>query len=228
MVFFAHDKNLILEISQLIAKKEDILEVQNILGDLNIVELSTRERLSSKWEFLSATNVTVSAALLKSVLLGCKVVFLPQRLVKRIDVNCLTYKANKECYHDHLCLLRAFGMHKIGTERLEEETSHFLTQDLSINSNVTAEKFRGFSLEDLNIVEPLAEVIFFIYDSEVLVNEFLGAFVERRLRRLSSMGNRIRYNNHICYVTDAINVFRWFRCFNSDNFFRRSSKKQQL
>ena len=88
--FYALENSLILERSQLIAKKEDMLELQNILDDINVVELSTRERSSTKWNFLFATNVTLFAALRKSVPVGFKDVLLPPRLLKHIDVNCLT------------------------------------------------------------------------------------------------------------------------------------------
>ena len=56
--FYAHENNLILERSQLIANKEDMLELRKNLDDLNIVELSARERSSTKWKFLFSTNVT--------------------------------------------------------------------------------------------------------------------------------------------------------------------------
>ena len=68
---------LILERSQMIANKEDMLELQNNLNDLNIVKRSTREKSSTKWKLLFATNVTVFAALLESVPVGCKDVLLP-------------------------------------------------------------------------------------------------------------------------------------------------------
>ena len=85
-----HEKNLILERSQMIANKEDMLELQNILDDLYIIDLNTRERSSARWKFLFATNVTNLAALLDGVFVGCKDDLLPPRLVKRTDVNCLT------------------------------------------------------------------------------------------------------------------------------------------
>ena len=43
-----HETNLTLEISQLIANKGDMLELQNILDDLKIVELDIQERSSTK------------------------------------------------------------------------------------------------------------------------------------------------------------------------------------
>ena len=145
--FYAHENNLLLERSQLIANKEHLLELQKSVDDVNIVELSARERSSTKWKFLFATNVTFFAALLKSIPVGCKDILLPPHLVKRADVNCFTFKSNKERYNDNLCLLRAVCMHKTGTERLEEETSKHLSALLDINSNLSVENFRGVVLE---------------------------------------------------------------------------------
>ena len=50
---YAHKNSLILERSQLLANKEDMLELQNILDDLISVELSTRERCSTKKNLFS-------------------------------------------------------------------------------------------------------------------------------------------------------------------------------
>ena len=154
----------------------------------------------------------------KSVPVGCKDVLSPLRLVKRTDVNCPTYKASKQRYNDNLCLLRAIRMHKTGTKRLEEETSKLLNQKLDINAIVTAEKFRGVSLEVLDIVERLAEVNFLVSVFQVSDNGTLGQLAEQTLRRFNPTANLLRYNFHICYVTDVNKVFKWFRCSTCDNF----------
>ena len=77
--FNAYGNNLILERSQLTANNGDMLELQNILDDLNIMELSTRERFSNKKTFVFPTKLTVFAALLESVPVGCKIVLLPPK-----------------------------------------------------------------------------------------------------------------------------------------------------
>ena len=48
--FNAHENNLTLERSLLIDNKEDMTEFQQRLDDLNIVELSTKERSSTLWK----------------------------------------------------------------------------------------------------------------------------------------------------------------------------------
>ena len=123
--FYAHENCLLLERLLLTANKEDMTEIQQRLDDLNVVELSTMGRSSTKWKLLFTTNVTIFVALLKSVPVGCKDVLLPPNLVKRSDVNCFNYKSNKERYNDNLCLLWAVCMHKTGNERVDEETKNY-------------------------------------------------------------------------------------------------------
>ena len=48
-----------------------------------------------------------------------------------------------------------------------KRTSQFLNQYFDINSNVTAEKFRGVGLEDMHVVERLAEVYILVYGIEI-------------------------------------------------------------
>ena len=123
--FYAQEKSLSLERSLLVANKEDMTEFPQRLDDLNVVELSTRERSSTKWNMLFTTNVTIFVSLLKSVPVGCKNLLLPPNLVERSDVNCLTYKSNKERYNDNLCLLGAVSMHKTGNERVEKRQRNY-------------------------------------------------------------------------------------------------------
>ena len=221
--FYAHENSLLLERSIRIANKEDMTEFQQRLDDLNLVELSTRERSSTKWKLLFTTNVTSFAALLKSVPVGFKDILLPPNLVKRSDVNCLTYNSNKERYNDNFCLLRAVCMHKTGNERVEEETKKLLNDYLTANTHLPLQNFRGVGLEDLHIVERLAEVNFLVYGTEVSDGGIIGELAERSLRRFNSTATLLRYNNHICYVTDVNKVINSFRCYTCNTFFTKSS-----
>ena len=156
--FYAHENSLLLERSLLIANKEDMTEFQPRLDDLKNMELSTRKRSSTQWKLLFTTNVTIFASLLKIVPVCCKDILLPPNLVKRSDVNCLTYKSNKKRYNDNLCLLRAVSMHETGHERVEEETKKLFNAYLAANTPLSVQNFRGVGLEDLHIVERLVEV----------------------------------------------------------------------
>ena len=70
------------------------------------------------------TNLTIFAALLRDIPMGCKDAVLSETLLKNHTVNCLTFEKNtRKPYNDNLCFFRAVALHLFGNERLEEETS---------------------------------------------------------------------------------------------------------
>ena len=225
--FYAHENNLLVERSLFIANKEDMTEFQLRLDDFSIVDLSTTERSSTKWKLLFTKNVTFFAALLKSGLVGCKDILLPPNLVKRSDVNYLTYKSNKERYNGNLCLLRAVCMYKKGNERVEEDTKKLFNAYLTGSLHLSVQNFRGDGLEDLHVVERLAEVNILVYDIEVSDGANIGELAESSLRRFNSTAILWRYNNQICFVTDVNKMFESFSCSTCNTFFTRSSNLQR-
>ena len=119
-------------------------------------------------------------------------------------------------------------MHKTGNERVEEETKKLLNAYLTANPHLSVQNFRGVGLEDLHIVERLAEVNILVYDIEVSDGGFIGELAERSLRRFNSTATLLRYNNHICYVTDVNKVFKSFRCSTCNTFFTKSSNLRHM
>ena len=226
-VIYAHENCLLLERSLLIANKEDMTEFQQRLDDLNIVELSTKEGSSTKWKMLFTTKVTNFAALLKSFPVGCKDILLPFNLVKRSDVDCLTYKCNKERYNENLCLLRAMCMHKTVKEWVAEDTKKLFNSYLTANPPLSAQNFRGVGLEDLHIVERLTEVNILVSDIEVSDGGIIGELAGRSLRRFNSTATLFKNNNLICYVTDVNKVFISFRCSTTNSFFTKGFNLQR-
>ena len=71
---------------------DDKTNLKEELQKMDIVDLFTRERANTKWKFCKLTNLTVFAALLKDVPMGCKDSALPELLLKNQNVNCLTYE----------------------------------------------------------------------------------------------------------------------------------------
>ena len=98
---------------------------------------------------------------------------------------------------------------------------------LTANPQFSVENFRGVGLEDLHIVERLAEVNILVYDNEVSDGGIIGELAERSLRRFNSTATLLRYNNHICYVTDVNKVFESFGCSTCITFFKSSSQLQR-
>ena len=70
------------------------------------------------------TNLTVFAALLKDIPMGCKNAVLPELLLRNGTRNSLTYEENtRQPYNNSLCLSRVLALPLHETQRLEEETS---------------------------------------------------------------------------------------------------------
>ena len=100
-------------------------DLDNIIAKFsleNFVELATRERPNTKWKFAFATNMTVFAAILKEIPLGCQNLEIPSRILKNKKIVCLTTNSSCKPYNDNLCLLRAVTFHLTGRHNLDEQT----------------------------------------------------------------------------------------------------------
>ena len=75
------------------------------------------------WRFYKLTFVTIFAALLKAVPIGCKEAVLAKPLLKKHTINCLIFEKNtRQPFKDNMCLFDALALHLQGNQRLEEET----------------------------------------------------------------------------------------------------------
>ena len=125
--FYAHENNTLLEKSKLLSTGDDLEHIKTLLAGKDLIETCTRKRVNTKWKFFKLTKVTIFAALLKDIPMGCKDckdAVLHEPLLKNRTVNCLTFEQNtRQPYNDNLCLFRALCSHLHGNERLEEETN---------------------------------------------------------------------------------------------------------
>ena len=71
--FFAHENNTLLDRSKLVCTHDVLARLKELLNKTDVIESCTRERMNNtKWRFYKLTNLTVFAALLKDVPMGCK------------------------------------------------------------------------------------------------------------------------------------------------------------
>ena len=123
--FYAHENNTLLDRSKLVCTRDDLAELKKILNKTDVIESCSRERKNTKWRFYKLTNLTVFAALLKDVPMGCKDAVLTEHLLKNHTIDCLKFEENtRQPYNDNLCLFRALALHLHGSQPLEEETSN--------------------------------------------------------------------------------------------------------
>ena len=85
------------------ARRQYKPESENTESWILLIFVHERERANTKWKFYKLTNLTVFAALLKDVPMGCEDSVLPGPLLKNENVNCRIYEQNtKKPYKENL------------------------------------------------------------------------------------------------------------------------------
>ena len=92
--FDAHENNTLLEQSKLVSNKNDVAKLKETLKKTDVIESCTKERSNSRWRFFKLTNLTILAALLKDIPMGCRDAVLPEPLLGNPSINCLTPEQN--------------------------------------------------------------------------------------------------------------------------------------
>ena len=78
--FFAHENNSLLDLSTLVCTNNDRVKQKEFLNKTNLSESCSREKMNTKWKIYELTNLSVIAASLKNVPMGCNYAVLPDRL----------------------------------------------------------------------------------------------------------------------------------------------------
>ena len=113
--FYAHENNTLLDRSKHVFTHDDLAKMKGFLNKPDVIESCSREKMNTKWRFYKLTNLTVFAALLKDVPMGCMNAVLPEPLPKNHTINCPKFEENtREPYKDNLCVLRALALHMHG------------------------------------------------------------------------------------------------------------------
>ena len=221
--FYAHENNTLLEQSKLVSNKDDMAKLKEILKKTDVIESCTKQRSNTKWWFFKLTNLTIFAALLKDIPMGCKDAVLPESLLRNRSINCLTFERNtRQPYKDNLCLFRALALHLHGNERLEEETSKLFNLFLVNSTNPDPSKFQGVCMDDIPSVEDIVAINIFIYDIDFIDGTMVGELAPRSIKKYQKNVQLIRYNSHICYVDNINALFKPFRCPTCDTYFQKT------
>ena len=78
--FHAHENNTLLEQSKLVSNIDDMAKLKEILKKTDVIESCTKGKSNTMGRFLKLTNLTIFAALLRDIPLGCKDAVLPESL----------------------------------------------------------------------------------------------------------------------------------------------------
>ena len=131
-------------------------KVKDFLIKTDVKESRSQENMNTKCRFYKLTNLTVSAALLKNIPMGCKTAVLPKPLLKNHTINCLTFEENtRQPYNDNLCLFRALALHLHGNQRLEGKNSKIFRLFINKMDGLSADQLRGVHMNDILFVQDL-------------------------------------------------------------------------
>ena len=206
--FYAHENNTLLDRSKLVCTHDDSAKLKDFLNKADVIESCSRERMNTKWRFYKLTNLTVFAALLKYVPMGCKNAVLPEPLLKNHTIICLTFEENtRQPYNDNLSLFRAPALHLHGTQRLEEETSKIFNVFIKKMDGLSSDQFQGVHMNDFPIVEDLITLKILLYDIVIVDWNIVGELAKRSVQKYENTVRLLIYNNHICYVNNINAVF---------------------
>ena len=221
--FYAHENNTLLEQSKFVSNKDDMAKLKEILEKTDVIESCTRERSNRKWRFFKLTNLTIFAALLRDIPMGCKDAVLPETLSKNHSVKCLAYEQNtKKPYKDNLCLFRALSLHLHRNERFKEETSKLFNLFLVDSTNPQPSKFQGVCMDDIPSVEDIVGINFFIYDIDLFDGGMVGELARRCIKKYQKNVRKIQYQSHSCYLDNINALFKAFRCPTCDTYFQKT------
>ena len=227
--FYAHENNTLMERLKLVCTPDDITNLEEKLQKMDFVDLCTRERANTKWKFYKLTNLTVFAALLKDVPMGCEDYVLPEPLLKNQNVNCLTFEKNtKKLYNDNLCLLRKVALHIIGNERLEEETSKIFNLFLNNCGEAGPSKFQSVHMTDILKVGEMLQLNIFLYDIDFVDGELLGELARRSIQKFEKSVKLSPYNNYTCYVSDMNSFLKSFPSSTCDTIFSKNGNLERI
>ena len=179
--------------------------------------------MNTKWRFYKLTNLTVFAALLKDVPMGCKNAISPEPLLRNGTINCFTFEENtRQPYNDNLYLFRALAFHMHGNQRLEEETSKLFSLFINKKDGLSHNQLQGVHMNDIPTVEDLLTLNILLYIIDIVDGNIIGELARRSVQKYENTVRLLRYNNHICYMSNTKAVFQAFRCPNCDTFFSRA------
>ena len=198
---------------------DDSAKLKDFLNKTDVLEFCSRERMNTKWSFYKLTNLTVFAALLEDIPMGCKNAVLPEPLPKNHTINCLTFENNtRQPYNDNLCLFRALALHMHGNQRLEEKTSNLFNVFINKMDGLSPNQFQVVHMNDNPNVEDLLTLNILLYVIDIVNGNIVGELARRSVQKYENTVRLLRYNNHKCYLNNINAVFQSFRCPNCDNF----------
>ena len=158
----------------------------------HIIEVCTQERQNTKWRFKLITIVTIFAALLKNVPMGCPDSVIPEPFLRNHQVSCSFSDAlTQQPYNDNMCLFGAHAVHLHGTTILERSTS------MIVNAFCDPNHVHEVSMDNIPIGEDVEEKNIIIYEINTGDGNFVGKLARKSIGKNENIVRFLRYNNQI-------------------------------
>ena len=122
-------------------------------------------------------------------------------------------------------LFRALALHLHGNEKLEEETCKLFNLYLEKRGGIEPATFQGVCVDDIPLVEDLIQFNIFLYD--IVDGSIVGELARRSVQKYCNTTRLLRYNNHICYVSNINALFKAYRCSTCNQFFNKTGNLER-
>ena len=135
----------------------------------------------------------------------------------------LTFEeTTREPYNDNICLLRHLPLPMHGNERLKEEIFKLINLFLKKTGGIDPASFRGAGMQDIAAGENFVQAVSFMYDIDIIDRRMIGELAKRIIGLYSNTVRLLRYNSHICYVSNINALFTAFCCPSFDQLFNET------
>ena len=125
------------------------------------------------------------------------------------------------------CLFRALPLPLHGNEKLEEKISKILNFFLKNSEEGDVSKFQDVHWIDNPKFEDLLQLNIFLCDNDFVDGQLIGALSRSSFQKYEKGVKLLRYNNHICHVSNINALFKAFRCTTCDTFFSETGNLEK-
>ena len=80
---------------------------------------------------------------------------------------------------------------------------------------------------DIPKVEEMLQLNIFLYDIDFVDEELIAEKARRGIQKFEKSVKLLRYNNHICYISDMNSIFESFRCSTCDPIFSKTGNLER-
>ena len=188
--------------------EDDLAKLKLFLHKTDVHESCIRERNNTKWRLYKLTNLTVFAALLENVPMGC----------------CLKYEEiTRQLYHDNLCFFSAFPLNFHGNRQLEEEISKIFNSFTNKMSELSPNQFMRVHMNNIPFVEDLLTLNVLLHEEKIVDGNIIGELAGQNEQKYETIVTLLKNKSYLCYVSNTSAVFQSFGCSNLDILFRKHS-----